>query len=281
MFVTDKYIKQTQSLARGVKRYVYTSLTIAGKAAMRAWNAPLSGLATVQAALDERFVRVQPISATYNVSHDEILQGDLIDRDPLNTRATLAIQSVFTKVDEVGFVGEPNYPGIYGITNQPAANLVAVLADGVAASTLFSSKTAPQIVRDLNKMAYATPSGTDGTYTSKVIMLPTLAYLAAAQALDSNSDNESALTIFLKNIRQYIPDFQVIQAPYLDTLGPGGTSVAITLDPSPEIIEFVKVPGIFVDKMRESIDGYTGTINAYAGGMALKQSIPFNYTVGV
>lgn len=281
MFVQPKYIKQTADLKRGMKRWVYSSLTFAGKAAMRAWNAPLSGLAGVQAAIDERFVRVQPVSEVYNVSHDEILQGDLIERDPINTRVTLASQAVLTKIDEVGFVGEPGFAGVYGITNQPAANIVTVLADGTGASTLFSTKTAQQIVRDLNRMAYATPLATDGTYTCKVIMLPTQAYLAAAQALDSNSDNESALTIFLKNIRQYLPDFQVVQAPYLDTLGPGGVSVSICLDTSSEIIEYVKVPGIFVDKMRESLDGYTGAIHAYVGGMALKQAIPFNYVFNV
>ena len=280
-FADTTIVPHSENIQKGIKRIVYTSIKPSGSAAMTAWGAPFSGLATNRVATDERFVPIQPVHGVYEVSEDEVLQGAIVDVNSVQVRVAAAVQQVLEKIDEVGYVGEPDF-GIYGITNTPNVNILVLPADGTGPiPTSLASKNTSQIVETLNLMINNTSKLTSGVYRSPHILMPTSAFIVACETLDSQADNESAMTIFLKNARQIHPDIKVTPMPFLDTASPTGGSVAVIYDNDPDMLEYVRVKGVTIGKLHEGVGGFTGKVSAYLGGIAIKDATPFSLAFGI
>ena len=262
----------------GQRTYTYPYMTVAGRAVVTAWGGAVDVSGT-DVFVDERRVSIKPLQQGWYIHQHDIDAAKFANRDLKAARMEMAVQLVMDGIDQIGYEGAEGAE-IYGLCNQPNANIVNLPAVGVGNGISFASKSANQIVEDLEELLFTVPSLTDGTYLTPTILLPTPAYIAAVRTKDAAADNESALTIFRKNARQYYSDVDVIQVPYLDTCGPGGTSTAICYSNKKENIEYLRT-GIRKSPVEKGLNTYTGVLDVSLAGLALKQPISFVQAFGV
>lgn len=262
----------------GQRTHTYPYMTIAGRAVVTAWGGAVDVSGT-DVFIDERFVPIKPLQNGWSIHQHDLDASAYSNADLYPARMEAAYQLVMDGIDTIGYTGVADTE-IYGLASQPNANIVTIPATGVGASTTFESKTAAQIVEDLEELLFTVPSLTDGTYVTTDILLPTSAYIAAVRTKDAGSDNESAITIFRKNARLYVKNVNIIQCPYLDTAGPGGTSVAIAYNNNKKYLEYLRT-GIRQSPVTQSNNTWSGVVDCSVAGIALKQPISFVAAYGV
>jgi hypothetical protein len=129
-------------------------------------------------------------------------------------------------MNKIAWLGAPEY-GLYGLTNHPNIPSGAVPADGTGGATTFVSKTALQIVRDMNAAVNAIVSLTDGVEIPNTLIMPIAQYTYIRSTPFSSLNTDSILTYFLANN----PEIKTVDwVPELKGAGPGGTDMMIAYD---------------------------------------------------
>jgi len=120
-------------------------------------------------------------------------------------KANAARRAVMQKLEAIGFSGD-TATGLVGFNGNANATEVTLPADGTGASTTFASKTAAQIIRDLNAMASAIVDATLGVEIPDTLLLPIAQYSDIATRQLTNTE-VTVLQFFLKN------------SPYIKSVG--------------------------------------------------------------
>lgn len=103
-------------------------------------------------------------------------------------RAEDTREAALRKENQLAFEGDSNY-GLVGFLNHPNATSVTVLADGTGSSKAWSTKTADQIIRDLNQIANTPIKVTKGIETPDTMIMPVDQYtLIASKKVGVDSD---------------------------------------------------------------------------------------------
>jgi hypothetical protein len=146
--------------------------------------------------------KIFDIGLAYGYSLREIQRAALANL-PLDSKRALAVRrGIEQKLNTIAFSGHYLSTGeemIPGFITYPAITEYAVPATGTSTTKTWSTKTAAQILVDLNGIANAVSEGTSGKEEVNVIALPHAQYNLIKQTQFNAYSDKSIYTFFLEN----------------------------------------------------------------------------------
>lgn len=177
--------------------------------------------------------KVQSIGASYRYSWQEIRNAQYANFALPTALAEAARRAIEQKIDDLAFFGDSSV-GLYGLFNNPNIPTQTVPADGTGGSTLWSTKTPDQILRDMNLIVNQIVTSTNGVERPNTLLLPQEQYsLIASMARSTNSDT-TVLNYFLMN-NPYVQE--VIPVPKLAGAGTAGADIMIAYERNDNKVE--------------------------------------------
>lgn len=196
----------------------------------------------------EFHVSVRSLGASYGYNVQEIRAANFAGRNLEQRKANAARFSIEQKLNKIGWTGDTD-SGLQGLVNNPNVTRIASPNNGSGSSTLWSSKTAANILADLNTIADTIFTSTNGVEQPNTMLMPLSQYTLIAT---TRVDSVTPLTImqfFLMNspfIKHIEPIWEMqgagigIQSP---SIAAGGDCV-IAYDYNPDKLTF-EVPIAF------------------------------------
>jgi hypothetical protein len=141
---------------------------------------------------------VKGIGVSYGYSTQEIRAAIYVGRSLTQRQANAARRANDQKVNRLAWFGDDTYRilGLINNTNIPAS---FVPADGTGASTLWSTKTPDQILRDMNQVVNSINVTTLGVEVPNTLLLPLEQYTLIASTPRSSVSDTTILEYFLQN----------------------------------------------------------------------------------
>lgn len=162
---------------------------------------------------------IRSIGNSYGYNTQEIRAAQFAGMN-LNAKKAAAATTVHMQtINKLAFFGDTEYglPGFLTNANIPA---VVLAADGTGSSKTFASKTAAQIVRDVNSLINAVTVQSNGVHRATEVWLPIAAY---AQMMSTQNSTASDTTV-LGFLRNNFPGVEFKQVFELAGAGAGGTN---------------------------------------------------------
>jgi hypothetical protein len=165
---------------------------------------------------EEHTVKPQPIGAGYHYSIEEIRRAQMAGI-PLETRrAEAARRAIEDKIDYIAWFGDTN-TGLNGFISYPGISEYTVVS-GTSGAKTWSTKTADEILRDLNGALSYVSEQTNGVEIPDTVLLPLAQFnLIKTKRLGDGSD-ETVLSYF----RKVNPQIKMVEA--IVELGGAGDS---------------------------------------------------------
>lgn len=178
----------------------------------------------------EYTTRVQSVGASYGYSVQEIRSSIMVNRNLPQRQSNAARRANDQKVNRLAWFGDATY-NILGILNTPNIPSAPVENDGTGASTLWTTKTPDQILRDLNEVTNSIVALTNGVETPNTVLLPVAQYTLIASTPRSSTSDTTILDYFIKN-NPFIKNVDWV--PELAGAGPSGVDIFIAYDKNPD-----------------------------------------------
>lgn len=239
--------------------YSYEVMDFVGKAKIVSDYA--DDLPTVDAVAAINNKPIFTLGDSYVYSHLEI-EAAIANRKPLQeykgTAARLAIDAL---VNQLTVYGDDNYNLTGILTDQSIPRVAAAV--GVGGSTLWSQKTAQEILADLNNLVQAIIVNSKNVERPNRIVISNISFGILQNTLTAAVGGVSALAYF-KSTNPFIE--QIIPMWELDNAGPGGTNMAIAFNNDPSKIS-IELPQVFrqLDPQLRNLTYYTLCYARYAG----------------
>ncbi len=201
---------------------------------------------------------------------EEVNQGALYGIDLNSTKATSAADKVERLLNSVAMIGstEKNWTGF---ANDPNVSRVTVAADGTGSSTLWSTKTVDQILRDVNDLISSVRTNTSEIEWVDTLRLPPAAFrLIATKRLGAGDGYITALEYLRKNNVYTAETNQPLDIQPLRELAKasqngGGRMVVYRKDE--EVLRFhLPMPRRVLQPRQKSIMGFETGVIARTGG---------------
>jgi hypothetical protein len=141
---------------------------------------------------------VRTLGAMFGYSIHELKAGRKTGFPLDRRRAEDTRESALRLENKLAFEGDANY-GLQGFLDHPNATSVTVLNDGTGTSKAWSTKTADQIIRDLNQIANTPISVTKGIETPDTMIMPIEQYTLIASKKIGVDSNMTVLKFFLES----------------------------------------------------------------------------------
>lgn len=162
---------------------------------------------------------VKPIGDSFGYSIYEIKAAAKAGRSLATERAAAARETVFRLLEEIAAKGDSE-TGLKGLCNHSSVGSTTA-PNGAGASPLWSSKTAAEILTDLNLIVSTIRGNTLGVEAPDTILMDEAHYTKIAQLrADSNTD-KTVLEFFLSS-NPFVKSVEPWH--FLSTLGAGSTS---------------------------------------------------------
>ena len=173
---------------------------------------------------------IKSLGASYGWTVQEIRAAAMAGR-PLNQRkANAARRSILAKENSIAFTGDTD-AGLGGFLTNPNITDVALPADGVGASVLWSDKSPDQIIRDINLLARTVHSVSKGVETVDTLLLPLTQYNLIFDTPRSIHSDKSIGQWVLENS----PHLKSVDwLNELEDAGAGGTDLMMEYKRSPD-----------------------------------------------
>lgn len=146
--------------------------------------------------------------------------------------------SMVGRLPLVGSYNEKNLTGLLNDGSVPQAN---VAADGTGSSTLWSTKTPDQILRDINLGIGGVYSTTQETEMADTVLLPTARYLSIANTPRS-ANSDTTILDFLKTKNAYTAltglPLKISAMRVLDTAGASSSARMVIYRNAPDVVKF-------------------------------------------
>lgn len=181
------------------------------------------------------------IGTSYRYSYQEIRAARLANLNLPMRLAEAARRANDQMVNDLALLGSPA-TGLYGLVNNPNINATPVPNDGTGASTLWTTKTGDQIIRDMNLIVNTIVAQSNNVERPNTLLLPQAQYSLIASTPRSQFSDTTILQYFLLN-NPYIRE--VIPVPQLAGAGEGDVDIMIAYDRNPDKI-FMAMPLMFV-----------------------------------
>ena len=144
----------------------------------------------------EKTVHVKPVQASYGYSKDEIARAARVGKPLEFMRAKAARTAIEDKLEVVAKTGDTS-TGLIGLFNQTGVTeYVTPVGGDVSATTQFSTKTADELLADLNGIVFAIQQGTAGVEEADSIGMPMAQYNLIKTKRMSTLDGTTVLQYF-------------------------------------------------------------------------------------
>lgn len=183
--------------------------------------------------------QVRSFGSSYGYSVQEIRAARMKGLPLQQRKANAARRAIMQKENTVAFTGDSEH-NLQGFLNHPNITEYTVPADGTGASKLFSTKTADQILRDLNGVVNTVVTTTLGVEQPDTLLLPLSIYTTLTTQRIADTD-VTILAFFIRN-SPYIKAVDWLNE--LETLGAGSTKRMIAYKRSPDALT-LEVPQDF------------------------------------
>lgn len=185
----------------------------------------------------EYTTQVKSIGVSYGYSVQEIRAAIYVGRSLTQRQANAARRANDQKINRLAWFGDSTYQ-ILGLLNTPNIPVYLVPNDGVGASTLWSTKTPDQILRDLNSITNSIVQLTKGVEMPNTVLLPVEQYTLIASTPRSPTSDTTILEYFIQNnpfitTVDWVPE---LTGAGIQTDPPGGlgTNMFIAYDKNPD-----------------------------------------------
>jgi len=169
--------------------------------------------------------KVYPIRDHYAYSIQEIRRAQMTGTDLTAKEALAARRAYDETLNQVALIGDTDL-GIEGLLNQSNTTAFTVANDGTGSTKTWATKTADQIVRDINALVNAVVVATNGRELPDTVLLPLAQYnYIAATPRSANSDT-TILAYILKN-NPYIKKIDWVSE--LTGIGAGSTDRMVAM----------------------------------------------------
>jgi hypothetical protein len=278
MFTGNK-ILSTTPVALGARIVTLPKANVYGRAAFVTWG-NTQDIPTVDVFIEEISIPVHPLKIKYGVTEDEILSANFAGIDVRSPRVEAAVQALLDRIEDTGTIGNTKL-GIYGVANQPNANIVVPSATGVGGLTTFASKDAEGCADMLFALVTEAGSLSRNAYKTTTLLIPVNTHYILSSKRSLAQHGRSALELFGDSIKQVYSDIKVIPCPYLDTAGPGGVPIAIALSPNPKHGGYVRVPSVRNSPVESYQGSMEGRMSAYLAGVLFTAQISISVMTGI
>jgi hypothetical protein len=191
-------------------------------------------------------------------------------------KAQVAREAALRAENKAAFLGDSRY-GMAGLLTCANMTIVTLLADGTGASKKFSTKTADQIIRDVEAILNAPSEATNDIETPDTIGFPVRLY----NILKSKKVGvDSGMTV-LKFLRENNPGVNFVKINELKNLGDSGTTDRIiTYRRDPSKLE-MHIPQDF-EMLPPQERGLEFVVNCYQefGGVTIYKPLSIAYADG-
>jgi len=220
---------------------------------------------------------IKSIGNSYRYDVQEIRYAQMAGV-PLDSKlAVAARKSSDQTINRFAWTGDAasGLPGFLTNANIPG---YVVPADGTGATKTFSTKTADQIIRDLNGIANSVYTSTNGTHRPDEIWMPLAQYALINSQRSGAQDPTTILQFFLSNnpfIKRVVPVLELTGA------GPGGTDIMVAAENSSENYQ-MNIPMPFTQHSPQSRNLYfIVPCETRFGGVTIERPMAFAIASGI
>ena len=279
MMGSGRLVPIDTSLSPWVESYVYKLLTKVGTAKILANGA--DDLPEVSAFLEERTGWIRTIANQYTYSYQEMEQARTASVSLDSTLAIIAREIMEQELDNVAWNGSTEH-NLLGFLDHPNVPSYTVPNDGTGTSTLWSTKSASLIYRDLTNFAKETRTETKYVEMPEIILISSEHFDTLVETEFPAQTGKTILSFFLENQRMFAGGVrQVIPVPYLDGMGTGNTGMMVSFRPRADKIRF-HVPQDFMSlpPERQGLKYITPNMMR-TGGIQLLKPYSMRYAEGL
>ena len=209
-------------------------------------------------------VNTTPIFTLGDSYHYSVLELDAainLNRPLQQSKGIAARRAIDALVNDLTIYGDDFY-NIKGLLTNDSIPEVAPIV-GVGGSTLWSAKTAQEILTDLNNLVQFIITNSKNVERPNRIALSNNSYGILQNTLTTAVGGVSVLEFF-RSTHPYIED--IIPMWELDGAGPGGTNMAIAFNNDPTKLS-IEMPEIFrqLEPQQRNLTYYTLCYSRFAG----------------
>ena len=271
------------SVNPGATSYKYYTLDMVGYAKVVANYSKDFPRVTVRKS--ENVSTIKSLGDSYGYTIQDMRAASMAGMSLDTTLAMAAKQGMLQTERDIAFFGssEDNLPGFFTDTNIPSTS---VPADGTGSSTLFSTKTADQILRDMNDCVSTVVDQTNDVEAADTLLMPPAQY-ELIKTLRLDNINETVLSFFLRtndSIKQVVKCLQCKEptagwASVGATFASGDIMVAYRRDPL--VLQLI-IPQDF-EQFPAERDGLEWTVNCHEriGGTIVRLPLACNISEGI
>jgi hypothetical protein len=176
----------------------------------------------------------------YGYTLEELGTAQLLGMNLGPDKASAARRISDEKIDQVAFVGDA-VKGFTGLVNASGPTATTAPADGTGSATTFVSKTADQILRDINGQLTGIFIGTLGAELADTLLLPYSVLLdISTRRIDTVNQTTILQWIKANNIYTLTTGQELTirgMFGYLDAAGAGSTKRMVAYRRSPEVVK--------------------------------------------
>lgn len=220
---------------------------------------------------------IHSIGASFGYNVQEIRSAEYTGL-PLDQRRASAAQEACRRYEnDLALLGDVN-SNLVGFLVNPNMSQIVLPNDGAGSSVAWSTKTADQILRDLNLIANSIVSITNEIEQPDTMLMPVAQYNLIATKRIGIDSNNTVLKFFL-DTNPYISDIEpLIQ---LSGIGDGDTDRCIAYERSPEKLEMqVPMDVTQYEPEREGLE-YVVPMESRFGGVLIYKPLSIAYADGI
>lgn len=197
---------------------------------------------------EEHTVKIKDLGSSYGYSIREIQRAAKAGVALEQRRAFFARRAIEQKLNTIAWSGD-TAAGIQGFLNYPGTSTYTVPATGTGSSKLWSTKTADQILTDLNGIVNTVIEGTYGKENPNMILLP-LAQLNLIKSLRVGTVSDTTVYQFFT---QNHPGVMIDWLKELDGAAADGTDLFVAYVKDSNHLTF-EIPNAF-EQLEEEKEG--------------------------
>lgn len=179
--------------------------------------------------------RIRGIGNSYGFSIQEMRAAQYAGVPLEQRKANAARQAYELKFDQIVQTGDSTY-GLLGFINQPNVSVYTV-PNGVSGTATWATKTADEILADLNGIEQKIVDNTKEVEAPDTILLPPAQYALIHTKPRSSTSDTTIAEFFLKNSAN-VKQFATWSA--LKTAGSGGSDRMIAYRRSPDVLQAIE-----------------------------------------
>jgi hypothetical protein len=263
----------------GASHFTYNFEDRAGKARLG------SSLKTMPPRVDVKVEEVPPIAfrdidISFGFDVQELRAAAMAKRALPKAKAEAARKAIAERHDDIILLADgtsdfENLRGLFKLLNTTSHTV----ANGVAGTKGWETKTGMEIVNDLHAICNAVTTGTNGVENPDTVVLPLTLWTIAATTRVGDGIEDTALDLFIKQRKKLNPSFtEVLVSVKLETAGSGGVRRMVAYSRDPDKV--ARVDSVEFEMFPPQLVGYETVTMCHARTAGVYSPFPKSVAYG-